>query len=113
VVRDMLKWLRCQSLVRAEVMFVAVLVVGNLAWVDSFDLSDDRVLPLAGIQQAVEPDLLDDFSDILKPVPLHSARGGFVPKTPQSLPRQLSPISETLRDLSALPLYQVICEYRI
>ena len=45
----MLKWLGCQSVVLAEVMFVAVLVVGNLVWVDTFHLCDDRVLPLAGI----------------------------------------------------------------
>ena len=113
MVRHMLKWLRGQSLVPAEVMVVALLVVGNLAWVDTIDLSDDLVLPRIGIQLAVEPDLLDDVSEILKPALVHSARGGLVPETPQGLPRHLSPLPETLRHLSASPLYQVICVYRI
>ena len=113
MVRDMLKWLRCQSVVRAEVMFVALFVVGGLAWADTFDISDDLVLPLAGIQQAIEPDLLDDLSEILKPVLLHSVPGSLVPETPQSPPRHLSLISQTLLHRSALPLYQVICVYRI
>lgn len=113
MVRQMLKWLRCQSIVRAEVMFVALLVVAGLASADTFDLSDDLVLPFAGIQQAVEPDFLDDFSEILTPVQLHSVPGGLIPETPQSLPRHLSPISETLLHLSTLPLYQVNRVYRI
>ena len=113
MVRAMMKWLRCQSIVRAEVVLAAWLVVGGLAWADTLDLTDDLVLPLAGIQQAVEPDPLDDFREILKPVLLDSAPGGVVPETPLSLPRHLPFISETLLHLSPLPLYQVICVYRI
>ena len=109
-----MKWLRGVSIVRAEVVLLAWLVVGGLAWADTLDLTDDLGLPLAGgIQQAVEPDSLDDFREILKPVLLDPAPGDIVPETPLSLPRHLPPISETLLHLSALPLYQVTCVYRI
>ena len=113
MVCEMLKWLRCQSIVRAEVMLVALLAVGGLPCADTFDLSDALVLPLAGLQQAVEPDLLDDFSEILKPVLVHSALGNLDLEMPRSLLRHLSHISQTPLQLSALPLYQVICVYRI
>lgn len=113
MVREMMKWLRCQSIIRAEVVLVAWLVVGGLAWADTLDLSDDLMLPLAGIQQAVEPDPLDDFREILRPVLLDAALGSLVPETSLSPPRHLPPLSETLLHLSALPLYQIICVYRI
>jgi hypothetical protein len=113
MVCEMMKWLRCRSIIRAEVVLVAWLVVGGLAWADTLDLSDDLVLPLAGIQLAVEPDPLDDFREILNPVLLDSAPGGFVPETPLSPPRHVPPLSETLLHLSALPLYQIFCVYRV
>ncbi|HXX73656.1 MAG TPA: hypothetical protein VEI50_00835 [Nitrospiraceae bacterium] len=109
----MMKWLRCRSIIRAEVVLVVWLAVGGLAWADTLDLSDDLVLPLVGIQLAVEPDPLDDFREILNPVLLDSAAGGLVPETPLSPPRHLPPFSGTLLHLSALPLYQVFCVYRV
>ena len=109
----MMKWLRSQSILRAEVVLLVWLFVGSSGWADTLDLSEDIVSPLTGIQQAIEPDILDDVRKVLGPVILESAQVVFVAGTPLSCPEHLPQISPTPLRLSYLPLYRFICVYRI
>ena len=108
----MMKWLGSQSIVRVEIVLLAWLFVGGVAWADTLDLSDDISSPLAGIQQAIEP---DDPAD-LKAVPLSVVDHAVVEGTllPEDTPCLASTSTFQLPQSSShVPLYQILCVYRI
>lgn len=109
----MMRWLREQSILRAEVILIAWLVVGGVAWADSLDLSDDLVLPLAGIQQALEPDALEDYKNSLNSVTFDAPQVSLVSETGLSPSPRVPSSSLLLLRAAAHLIYQVHCVYRI
>jgi hypothetical protein len=109
----MMRWLRERSILRAEVVLIAWLVVGGVAWADTLDLSDDLIVPLAGIQQALEPDTFEDLKASLNSVTLSAPQLELVSETSLTLSTCVPPLVSTLPRASTPPIYQVHCVYRI
>jgi len=108
-----MSWLRERSVLRAEIILIAWLVVGGVAWADTLDLSDDLVLPLAGIQQGLEPDAFEDLKASPTSVTFSAPQLGLVSETTPNLSPCVAPTLSTRPRAAASPIYQVHCVYRI
>lgn len=108
----MIKWLRYQSIVRAEVVLLAWLFVGGVACADTLDLSDDIGSPLTSIQQGIEPDDPADLKDAPLSGLVHiSVEGTLLPSDPACL--AAPSVLQLPRNRPHVPLYQILSVYRI
>lgn len=94
------------------VVLSAWFLVGGFAWADSCDLNDELVSPMAGMAQAIEPDVDEVKHDVLEIVSTASLLRQATALLPSRRPTSAVSV-QAVSKTSDCPLYQRLSTYRI